>query len=284
MIDPSGVRFHVGASSWVRRFLSPRKLRRSAFALGAALALAATATTPAAASPDQREGSGAGALVEYQTNQVVEGRSVTATVRVFVVVPKNRSLPKYLAVGVKEIDDRTGAELFAGTGTGQPGKFTVGANFVTAHVTGQITVQSATSADTRVADVDVVWSPQHRTEKLQPGAGAVVQAPDEGHKGVVRRMTGFGIVTISDPARTGYVITISTPGLGCAWLTKDTSSDMPPPLTKRDASDGSHSGGAKSTTTGHWSGYWTWTWTGTQWVSKWTWVWVYDTAGGYAVS
>jgi len=142
-------------------------------------------------------------------------------------------------------------------------------------------VLAATFGKTRVAGVDVLWSPQHRTEKLQPGAGVVGQDPDEGHKGVIRRMTGFGIVTISDPSRTGYVITISTPGLGCAWSTKDTSPDMAPPLSKRDASGGAS---VKATAAGYWTGYWTWKWDGTKWVSVWTWVWHPSTSDGYPLS
>jgi hypothetical protein len=251
--------------------------------MGAALAIAfaATAATPARAAADRRNGSGAGALVSYQTSQLVEGRPVTATVRVFVVVPRSASLPMTLAVGVKEVDDLTGTELFAGTGTGAPGSFTVGANFARAHVTGQVTVRSATSGDTRVAGIDVLWSPQHRTQKirLRPGDGVAGGDPTELHRGVIRRMTGFGIVTVSDPLRPAYVITISTPGLGCAWSTKDRSVDMAPPTAKRDGTVS-----IAATSTGYWTGYWTWKWDGTKWVATWTWVWMSNSSGSYVTS
>lgn len=285
MMGSSDVLSGSGSSSWVRRHFKPLHLRRCSLALGAALAFALLATTPAGAALEQRSGSGAGALVSYQTSQVVEGRSVTATVRVFVVVPKLPSLPMFLAVGVKEVDDATGTELFAGTGTGEPGKFTVGPNFARAHVTGQVTVLSAAPGVTRVVDVDVLWSPQYRTQKLRlvPRGGVGGEDPDERHRGKVRRMTGFGIVRISDPTRTDYVITISTPGLGCAWSTRDTSPDVPPPPTKRDGSDASREDSVKSTTAGYWTGYWTWKWDGTQWVATWTWVWKAST-NTYVVS
>jgi len=264
----------AGTMSWSRSVLA------------AALALAAAAAMPADAKPrtDRRSGSGAGGIVEYQTTNVLEGKSITATVRVFVVVPRDRSLPAYVAVGVKEVDDGTGDELFAGTGTAAPGEFSVGPHFATARVTGQVTLLSSTPGVTRLAEVDVVWSPQDATKRIRIAAGTGVLGDDslDRHRGRVRRMTGVGLVRISDPSRPGYEFSITAPGLGAAWRTRDTSPDVAGPDGLFGSSPLVVAQGA-TTCTGSWSGYWTWKWDGTKWVATWTWVWT-SSGCGYVTS
>jgi hypothetical protein len=271
MIVVTWARRHASAAaSWIRGAGRQPGFRRTALAAAAVLVLAATATTLAKTRSAQRIGTGAGAIVEYQTSHLVDGKSITASVRVFVLVPGDPALPTTLAVGVKEVDDATGAELFAGTATGAPGTFTVGEDFANARVTGQITVSSATPGATRVADSDVVWSPEEVTQKIKVRStlkaarrGGKVEESKERHDGLVRRMTGVGLVRVSDPARPGYEFSITSTGLGCAWRTKNDS---------RGGLDGPP-GALAATASGTWTGYWTWKWDGTKWVATWTWVW-----------
>ena len=283
MVRSSWLRGCDAVTARVRRLSSGRALRRCALAV--AIAVAALTAAPADAKPSRRSGSGAGAIVEYQTSSILDGRSITATVQVFVVVPRNESLPTYLAVGVKEVDDGTGDELFSGTGTGAPGKFTVGRHFARAHLTGQIMVQSGTPGATRIADVDVVWNPEDPTQKIKirPQGGGPDDETKELHKGRVRRMTGVGLVRISDPDRTDYVFTITDPGLGAAWNTKDTSRDVAPFFGQKSGSSASGPDAIAASSSGYWTGYWTWRWDGTKWASFWTWVYV-QPSGGWATS
>ena len=281
------VRCYNAAARLAHRIPGMSSLRRWAVAVVASAVMIGGAPAALSAGPaqGQRSGSGAGATVEYQTSSVLEGRSITATVRVFVVVPKARTQPTYLAVGVKESDDETGAELFSGTGTAAPGSFTVGAHFAGARVTGQVTVLSATPDVTRIADVDVVWSPEAATKRIRirPRHGGAGEASTDRHRGRVRRMTGVGLVRISDPTRIDHVFMITTPGLGAAWKTRDTSRDLVEEPTKRPGSNASGTEGIAASTAGYWTGYWTWKWNGTTWVAYWTWVY-HSGSGSYSVS
>lgn len=212
---------------------------------------------------------------------MIDDRSITASVRVFVVAPDDRERPLYVAVGVTETDDETGEELFSGTGTAAPGSFSVGGHFSTARVTGSVTVTSGSSEATRIADVDVVWSPVAKSRPIRdvPSLDGLARR-GERHVGRVRRMTGVGLVHISDPSREGYEFSITTPGLGAAWKTRSSSPAVDPPSAAKRADAAAPDFRA---TTGYWSGYWTWKWNGTKWVATWTWVWVTG-SGTYTAS
>lgn len=266
-------RIRKTVTAWgARRRRSRGVLLRTAVLLLASAVLVSGATqTHARPGVERRTGSGAGGIVEYETSHVIDGRSITASVRVFVVAPDDKERPLYVAVGVTEVDDETGAELFAGTGTADPGSFSVGGHFSTARVTGSVTVSSASSASTRIADVDVVWSPvaKSRPIRVLPRTDEFGFAPGERHVGRVRRMTGVGLVHISDPSREGYEFSITTPGLGAAWRTRSSSRAVDPPVEEKSARA---AGSNFRATSGYWTGYWTWYWDGTKWVARWTWV------------
>lgn len=277
-------RIRSAVSAWGARRLGSCAVRLRAAGLVFAAAILASGATPSDARPaaERRSGSGAGGIVEYETSHVIDGRSITASVRVFVVVPNDSDLPQYVAVGVTEVDDATGEELFSGTGTAAPGEFTVGPHFSTARVTGSVTVESGTPGITRVADVDVVWSPlaKSRAIRVIPRRGGQGIAGGERHLGRVRRMTGVGLVRISDPSREGYEFSITSPGLGAAWKTRNSSRAVDPPVEEKDARAAGRSFRA---TSGYWTGYWTWKWNGTKWLATWTWVWRSST-GSYVTS
>jgi hypothetical protein len=255
-----------------------RSLRPGTLALAAALAVGAIATTPAEAGVEIRNGSGVGATAELQSSHVLAGRSITATARVFVVVPADSSTPAFLAVGVTEVDDESGEELFAGNGTGAPDNLQVDADLGHVHVQGQITAHSATSDATRVVDVNVVWNADSAVEAID------VRTHDRGgvsekHEGVVGLMTATGNVRIEDPDGTDHVITVTGPASGSVWDTTDTGRKLPPPpdsLSSAAAADAAASTVTVTTTaTGHWTGYWKYNTATQQWI--WTWVWVWDT-------
>jgi len=264
-----------------------RWLRPGTLALAAALAVGAIATSPANAGVDIRNGSGVGATAELQSSHVLAGRSITATARVFVVVPADPATPAFLAVGVTEVDDESGEQLFDGNGTGVPDSLQVDADLGHVHVQGQVTAHSGTSDETRVVDVNVVWNADSAVEAIDVRTherGGV----SERHEGVVGLMTATGNVRIEDPDGTDHVITVTGPASGSAWDTTDTGRKLPAApdsLISADASEAADAAASTATVTatatGHWTGYWKWNTATQQWI--WTWVWVWDT-GSYVTS
>jgi len=238
----------------------------------------AVAITPtfAVAAVTRISADGIGARAVFSSVDQVDGHSVRTETQVFVSVPGDGH--PLVGVTVAQVDTRSGAVAFAGTGQTEAFDLSVGPKLDSFHLTGTLSVPSSKDDQTRIVDLNVVWKATGAAEPLDASGVGVIETGElskDSYSGTLRPMRADAVVRVADPASPTRTITANVGDADAISWDTSASARLMIRGTKSSATPSISSptiAAAATTTGGYWTGYWTWNSQTQSWY--WTWVWV----------